>query len=570
MERSTPSNLYKQRAKFTESQSRMQGGGTTLSRFTKLLVGATLLVFIFFYVFSANNTSVQGVLDKNVAVTGGQNAKVNPNGQVQELPGKGSSESQPQAQDKPTTPNESNQLKETTKEQTAKVEDDKNNNVVGKESTKYVIMIDAGSSGSRVHVYSFDVSQGSPKLLDEKFEMLKPGLSSFADDPAAAAKSLDPLMKVALESVPVKDQKCTPVAVKATAGLRMTGEETAKKILAAVRSHLENDYPFPVVEGDAGVGVMEGKDEGVYAWITANYLLDNLSKTSKSTAAVFDLGGGSTQIVFEPSQQDVKELAQEIKDQPSPQADHMYTLKFGGREFELYQHSHLLYGLNEAANLINALILDNYLKAHDTTKTPTELINPCLPPGTSKMGRKVRSGDKTYAIDMVAPKEHSEVQCRALAETILNKHGDCKVEPCSFNGVYQPSLVDSFLPTNDMYIFSYFYDRTQPLGMPESFNLHELKDLTSKVCRGKEMHSSFAAFPDAIDELEKHPEWCLELNFMVALLHTGYDIPGHREVKIAKKIKNRELGWCLGASLPLLEGSGWTCRVDVDSAAGTK
>ena len=36
---------------------------------------------------------------------------------------------------------------------------------------------------------------------------------------------------------------------------------------------------------------------------------------------------------------------------------------------------------------------------------------------------------------------------------------------------------------------------------------------------------------------------------MMALLHTGYEMPLSREVKIAKKIKNNELGWCLGARL---------------------
>jgi guanosine-diphosphatase len=30
-------------------------------------------------------------------------------------------------------------------------------------------------------------------------------------------------------------------------------------------------------------------------------------------------------------------------------------------------------------------------------------------------------------------------------------------------------------------------------------------------------------------------------------LHTGYEMPIDREVKIAKKIKGNELGWCLGA-----------------------
>lgn len=49
---------------------------------------------------------------------------------------------------------------------------------------------------------------------------------------------------------------------------------------------------------------------------------------------------------------------------------------------------------------------------------------------------------------------------------------------------------------------------------------------------------------------------------MLALLHTGYEMPLDRQVKIAKKINGNELGWCLGASLPLLsQESGWTCKI---------
>ena len=71
---------------------------------------------------------------------------------------------------------------------------------------------------------------------------------------------------------------------------------------AAVRNRLETQYPFPVVSDEKeGVVIMDGSDEGVYAWITTNYLLGKIGGPDHSpTAAVFDLGGGSTQIIFEP------------------------------------------------------------------------------------------------------------------------------------------------------------------------------------------------------------------------------------------------------------------------------
>ena len=82
------------------------------------------------------------------------------------------------------------------------------------------------------------------------------------------------------------------------------------------------------------------------------------------------------------------------------------------------------------------------------------------------------------------------------------------------------------------------------------------------MCEGVDAWNLFKSVPNAMEELKGRPEHCLDLNFMLALLTTGYGMPIDREVKIAKKIKGNELGWCLGASLHLLEKeSGWQCRI---------
>ncbi|ONH69304.1 Guanosine-diphosphatase [Cyberlindnera fabianii] len=425
-----------------------------------------------------------------------------------------------------------------------------------KKDSEFVVMVDAGSTGSRVHVYEFDTCYSPPKLLKETFEMLKPGLSSFDTDTAGAAKSLDPLLKIAVDTVPAKARGCTPIAVKATAGLRLLGEEKSKNILKAVRTHLENDYPFAVVEGD-GISIMSGDDEGVYAWITANYLLGNIGSADKfPTAAVFDLGGGSTQIVFEPEFKNGEKMVD---------GEHKYEISFGNRDFELYQFSHLGYGLMAGRNKINSLLVETAIKDGKLEKTATkgELTSPCIPPGMSAKDVEVKldNGDK-YSITFKGSETPAGAQCRFLAEAILKKDAECSVAPCSFNGVHQPSLIKTFRETSDLYVFSYFYDRTNPLGMPSSFTVGELTDLAKVVCNGESTWTdALSAIDGSIKELKEEPQWCLDLSFQVALLHTGYDIPLHRELKTAKKIADNELGWCLGASLPLLDGKGWSCRV---------
>ncbi|EHK99981.1 putative guanosine-diphosphatase [Glarea lozoyensis 74030] len=409
-------------------------------------------------------------------------------------------------------------------------------------------MIDAGSTGSRIHVYKFNNCGPTPELEKEEFKMTEKsagGLSSYKENAQGAAESLDVLMEVAMKEVPDKLKGCSPVAVKATAGLRLLPPEMGDAILEAVRNRLETKYPFPVVSREEnGVAVMEGKDEGVFAWITTNFLLGNIGGPEKTkTAAVFDLGGGSTQVVFEPTFKLPETMAP---------GDHKYKLQFGGRDFELYQHSHLGYGLMSARKSIHKALIENVhkAKADDRSWLTEPITHPCIAPGLTRpvkveLGKDHPLGE-IVSVNMTGPSSAAPAQCRKLAEQILYKDAECKVAPCSFNGIHQPSLEKTFT-REDVYTFSYFYDRTYPLGMPESYTLKDLQRLTDQVCGGAESWDIFQAVPGAIKELQGRPEHCLDLNFMMALLHTGYEMPVDREVKIAKKIKDNELGWCLGA-----------------------
>jgi len=127
----------------------------------------------------------------------------------------------------------------------------------------YGLMIDAGSTGSRVHTFAFDrvadpaaaaaaaaaatsaaagkaaaAAAAKLQLRNEDFLAVKPGLSSFKTDPVAAADSLQPLLERARAVVPAAQRARTPVFLRATAGLRMVGEEAAERILREVRQTL--------------------------------------------------------------------------------------------------------------------------------------------------------------------------------------------------------------------------------------------------------------------------------------------------------------------------------------------
>jgi guanosine-diphosphatase len=303
---------------------------------------------------------------------------------------------------------------------------------------------------------------------------------------------------------------------------------------------------------------LTARPPGVYAWITTNYLLGKIGTVEKiPTAAIFDLGGGSTQIVFQPTFPVIGGgMPQTLAD-----GDHKYKLDFGGRDFDLYQHSHLGLGLMEARKSIHKALAKAKKAELGAGWDKGPIVNPCINVGQFREVEVDMDGT-LVKLNMTGPTEPSAAQCRGLAESILNKGVDCKLTPCSFNGVHQPSLERTFAK-EDIYIFSYFYDRVKPLGMPDSFTLREMMETTAKVCAGEEKWDVFSSFENALFELRDRPEYCLDLSFMLALLHTGYEMPIDREVKTAKTIKGNELGWCLGASLPLLDQGtgGWQCKV---------
>ncbi|KAK0446889.1 nucleoside phosphatase family-domain-containing protein [Armillaria borealis] len=384
---------------------------------------------------------------------------------------------------------------------------------------QYALMVDAGSTGSRIHIYKFNhCSASGPTYEYEVFKMTQPGLSYFPDDPEAAAKSLDVLMAEAVRTVPVSLQKCAPVAVKATAGLRLLGPEKSAAILDKVKEHLSTSYPFPLVE-QGGVEVMDGSEEGVYAWITANYLLGTLSSASSTSSpivpyAVLDLGGASTQIVFEPR----------------------------GKSHVLYQHSYLGYGLMRARRHVHQLV------EFMSTIRPATIANPCLARGTTKDVEIDGRGLTMYGEEI-----GSYEACNRIVELVLAKDAVCELKPCSFNGGGRVLLL------------SYFYDRVSPLLAPgvESLTVGGIADLAKTVCQGRQawlLHPHWGTNPELMEELEGRPEWCLDLTFMNGLLRLGYEFGNERDVSIGKKIAGTELGWCLGATLAMIGGE-LKCRV---------
>jgi apyrase len=108
---------------------------------------------------------------------------------------------------------------------------------------QFSIIIDAGSSGTRIHVFAFSQQEGSLPLLDlNRTAVMRtsPGVSYFVDEPGKAGKSLGKLIGFAKENVGQNRVGSTEIRLMATAGLRMVNEEVTEEILKSCRSVLRD------------------------------------------------------------------------------------------------------------------------------------------------------------------------------------------------------------------------------------------------------------------------------------------------------------------------------------------
>jgi len=93
------------------------------------------------------------------------------------------------------------------------------------EQFQFAVVVDAGSSGSRVRVYRWPTPAGGARVavqapgVEEVFnKKIEPGLSAHADDLTRVSEDIQTVLTDAAEHVPGPQQRSSPVYILATAG----------------------------------------------------------------------------------------------------------------------------------------------------------------------------------------------------------------------------------------------------------------------------------------------------------------------------------------------------------------
>ncbi|XP_075783009.1 nucleoside diphosphate phosphatase ENTPD5 isoform X2 [Pelodiscus sinensis] len=376
----------------------------------------------------------------------------------------------------------------------------------------YGIMFDAGSTGTRIHIYTFVQKnpEQPPELEGEIFESVKPGLSAYVDQPEKGAETVRGLLEMAKGAVPPSYWKETPVVLKATAGLRLLPAPKAQALLSEVREVFE-ESPFLVPNNS--VSIMDGSSEGVLAWITVNFLTGQLYGQNQQTVGTLDLGGASTQITFLPRSEETLEQTP---------VDFVTSFEMFNSTYKLYTHSYLGFGL-KAARLAT-------LGALEMEADGQMFRSSCLP---KRLEAEWHFAGVRYQYGG-------------------NRKGETGFEPCYSEvlkvvqgKLHQPDEIRR----NSFYAFSYYYDRAVDTNLIdyEKGGVLEVRDFERKakeVCDNLDRYTSASPF------------LCMDLSYITALLKEGFGFGDNTLLQLTKKVNNVETSWALGATFHLLQSLG--------------
>ena len=198
----------------------------------------------------------------------------------------------------------------------------------GCEQQKCVVVVDVGSTGSRLHVYSYDLDNDkSPIKITERWsKKIKPGFATIEANKSAINAYLTNLFAGA-------PAYHTPVYFFATAGMRLLPKPKQQQYHALVREWFNSKSNWQLMDSKT----ITGSEEGVFGWLAVNYQLGTLNENSESIGVV-DMGGASVQIAFP------------VKNTSDIDGKDIQELDIYGQHVTLFVHSFLGLGQNEVAH----------------------------------------------------------------------------------------------------------------------------------------------------------------------------------------------------------------------------
>ncbi|CDR44590.1 CYFA0S15e00320g1_1 [Cyberlindnera fabianii] len=447
----------------------------------------------------------------------------------------------------------------------------------------YGIVIDSGSSGSRIQIYAWPDSaevvkeakadsdedqailHSVPRIRQEESWTFKttPGVSTFGDKPDDVWDDhYESLFEYAEKIIPRDKWEETPIFVLATAGMRLLPQNKRERLLQEICHKIDKKTDFKLENCAEQVQIIDGETEGMYGWIGLNYLMGQLDnydpkKETHPSYGFMDMGGASTQISFVPLK---KSEIEKHRDDIST----LYLRSVDGdiQQWDIFVSTWLGFGANEARkrylkNLINILPEKNNSNDEDDYQT-TRVNDPCLPKGA-----KLDFLHFGHTYDIIGSGNFE--QCLKTTYPLLLKNLPCIDEPCLFNGVHAPEI--DFEKDKFVGISEYWYTANDVFHMGGEYNFLKFSEKVKQFCESdwetinkNSEAGEYNGLPNSL-----LIDACFKANWVLNVLHEGFNLPrvdiekkvpeevtsdnGHIPFQSAGSIKGSELSWTLGRIL---------------------
>jgi len=404
---------------------------------------------------------------------------------------------------------------------------------------KYAVIVDAGSTGSRAHVYPY--YDGSPLIeLDvskEQNKKIKPGLSDYATGkkPAGDVKeTYEKLIEYVKTVVPESEVSKTPIYVRATAGMRKARKDNpkqAEKVMEIVRDTLE-ESGF-IFQRDWAT-IISGIEEGLYGWVTANFLNGFLkgAEADVSSMGVLEMGGESVQITFVPDKTQIQFIPKDL----------LKPIVLGPDTHNVFTYSWMRYGMEAGQEKLD-------------TQLSGQKENPCYIKGvTHTQGEQTWSGagdfDKCRELldELMKPKKCKDISSLMCALDAYNIP-KIDVEPFYYIENFYYTLDALGVDSNGINYFGKMMEAGKKFCSLDKNNEEEIKSSYPKLVRDGKLKDY---------EVGKS---CFAASWITSMLEHGFNLKDYTRFNVVRNVQGGDIDWAMGyiiQSQSANSSSGWS------------